>query len=303
MIAAKAVPFSAAEVIRQCDVAASSPLHPAYAPHVHAGVASLIDRIRMMMEGAGDKPAALAAYVNVEPSLLPSVIALLHHVGADDWVLRLGEDALRLDGLDLRRNVALSLALTHSRLADHASSRAEAYERLQRARSALARVGDPFPDVARSLVQRSAATQPLYVLELLSTSGNAPRQAHISDNSYENSSTASERRAGAIAMLKALLLHQGNLLAPPLEEGFALSALRCLTADEITGLLNWSLVCGSQFGWASAGVLRHAALAHLAAGVAHRRPSLLRGGLMLLDTVGKVWGFWLHIVNIVLLLQ
>lgn len=281
LIAAQSVPFSAAEVIRQCDAAMATPLHPAYPPHIHAGVASLIDRIRMMMEGAGDKPAALAAYVNVEPALLPAVIALLHHAGADDWVLRLGEDALRLDGLDLRRNVALSLALTHSRLADCAATRAEAYEQLQRARAVLARVGDPFLDVARGLVQRSAVMQPLYVLELLQgREGN-------------DQLTASERRAGAIGTLKSLLLGNSALLAPALDEGFALSALRCLTADEITSLLNWSLVNGSQLTtWATPRVLRHAALAHLAAGVAHRRPSLLRGGLMLLDTVGKVLNGW-----------
>ena len=89
-------------------------------------------------------------------------------------------------------------------------------------------------------------------------------------------------------MLKALLLHQNATNLPAIDEGFALSALRCLTADEITALLNWSLVCGSQLRWATAGVLRHAAMAHLAAGVAHRRPSLLRGGLLLLDAVGKV---------------
>lgn len=221
--------------------------------------------------------------ISSRSALLPSVIALLHHVGADDWVLRLGEDALRLDGLDLRRNVALSLALTHSRLADMAPSRAKAYERLQRARGVLSRVGDPFPEVARSLLQRCAIMQPLYVLELLQSEG------HGVDEEALQGPTASERRAGAIAMLKGLLLQQGNaLLAPPLDEGFALSALCCLSADEVTGLLNWSLVCGSQFQWATPRVLRHAAIAHLAAGVAHRRPSLLRGALMLLDTVGKV---------------
>ena len=60
--------------------------------------------------------------------------------------------------------------------------------------------------------------QPLYVLELLQ--GEA-------DCIPEGTMTASERRAGAIGMLKALLLHQNATNLPAIDEGFALSALRC----------------------------------------------------------------------------
>ncbi len=233
------------------------------------------------MQGAGDKAASLYSYVNVEPSLLPSVIALLHHVGANDMVLQLGTDAMRLDGIDVRRNVALSVALAYTTRAAQQTDVVLAYEALQKARNVLATVGDPFAEVSRDLQGKCAALQPLFVLEMLK------KTKDVVEHNTTTLMTTSEQRAAALAMLRTLLLQPPTPPKTTTTAQYALQALQTLTAAEITSLLNWTLVSGLGNAWASPMVLRHVALAHMAMGVANRHVGSIKTAFLLLDGINK----------------
>ncbi|PSC67149.1 ACCUMULATION AND REPLICATION OF CHLOROPLASTS chloroplastic [Micractinium conductrix] len=301
----------------------NTPLEEGYSELARLGKEKLLFAARERLRAVRGRTALLSASVAVEPLLLAGAMALLHQVRQYDTVIALSEEGAALGTRDIRsssrdtlkhfeQDMALATALAQCGLADRAlksGQAALAWARLGEALDLLTDASGPAAAGGRSAVLPGRGTG-----GEASTNGRAalaPRlQADIRAALAEHHPEAVadylqhvtldradfDLRAREVAALRRWVAAPGTAGRRPDGQPVCTAeymerVLPHLTAGELCSLYDWEwLAAGAdpaRCPWYFPGLLKRAALAHLVAGFAERRPLLVRTAQKLFGTVKK----------------